>query len=218
MLNGMIVIAAAGLLGALLYFERTGDHRRVLPVKTALSCLFVLVALLQPRFLQGYVALLVIGLVFCLGGDVFLALPQKNAFLAGLVSFLLGHVFYTIGFFQLADMSLWAWVGVGWCVILGTAIYRWLHPHLGTMRLPVLLYIVVISAMVVGAVAVLRTGALAFSGRLLVFSGAVCFYFSDIFVARDRFLDNRFLNRLIGLPLYYLGQFLLAFSAGIATP
>ncbi|TFG38533.1 MAG: hypothetical protein E4H39_00070 [Syntrophobacterales bacterium] len=49
----------------------------------------------------------------------------------------------------------------------------------------------------------------------MIFVGALCFYFSDIFVARDRFFRKEFLNRLIGLPLYYLGQFLLAFSVGL---
>jgi hypothetical protein len=41
---------------------------------------------------------------------------------------------------------------------------------------------------------------------------AVSFYFSNVFVARDRFLKPEFLNRLIGLPLYYFGQFLLPFQ------
>jgi len=44
--------------------------------------------------------------------------------------------------------------------------------------------------------------------------GATCFYFSDLSVARDRFVQKGYINRLIGLPLYYLGQFLLAFSLG----
>jgi uncharacterized membrane protein YhhN len=52
------------------------------------------------------------------------------------------------------------------------------------------------------------------SGRFMVFSGAVAFYFSDVFVARDRFMKKEFLNRLVGLPLYYAGQFLIAFSLG----
>jgi hypothetical protein len=50
---------------------------------------------------------------------------------------------------------------------------------------------------------------------VIVFAGAVSFYFFDVFVARDRFLKSEFLNRLIGLPLYYFGQFLLAFSVGL---
>lgn len=49
----------------------------------------------------------------------------------------------------------------------------------------------------------------------MVFGGALLFYLSDIFVARDRFLKTSFLNRLVGLPIYYAGQFLLAFSVGL---
>jgi hypothetical protein len=44
------------------------------------------------------------------------------------------------------------------------------------------------------------------------FVGALGFYVSDVFVARQRFLKSEIVNRLIGLPLYYGGQFLLAFS------
>jgi hypothetical protein len=49
-----------------------------------------------------------------------------------------------------------------------------------------------------------------------VLSGAIVFYLSDIFVARDTFVRSEYSNRLIGLPLYYLGQFLFAFSIGMA--
>jgi hypothetical protein len=52
------------------------------------------------------------------------------------------------------------------------------------------------------------------SGRTLIFAGALCFYLSDLWVARDKFIKDEFQNRLIGLPFYYLGQFSLAFSAG----
>ncbi len=44
---------------------------------------------------------------------------------------------------------------------------------------------------------------------------ALSFYVSDVFVARDRFLKEEFINRLVGLPMYYAGQFLLAFSVGL---
>lgn len=71
--------------------------------------------------------------------------------------------------------------------------------------------------MVVGACTVLGDRWLTVSGKMMVFWGAVSFYFSDVFVARDRFLRPEFFNRLIGLPLYYCGQFLLAFSAGFLT-
>ena len=212
MLNAAIVIMAIMLLGALLYFERAREPGKVLPVKTVLSCLFILTALVQPHFLPRYYFYILIGLFFCLGGDVFLALQHEKAFLLGLVSFLLGHVFYVAAFFQIGTFSGWVWIGGVGCIALGVLIYRWLYPHLGDMKTPVLLYIVVISAMVVGAFSAIGAGRISLPGRLLVLFGALSFYFSDIFVARDRFLENQFFNRLVGLPLYYLGQFLLAFS------
>jgi len=38
------------------------------------------------------------------------------------------------------------------------------------------------------------------------------FYLSDLFVARNQFMKKAYINRLVGLPLYFIGQFLLAFS------
>jgi hypothetical protein len=45
--------------------------------------------------------------------------------------------------------------------------------------------------------------------------GAAVLRVRYIFVARDKFIANEFLNSLLGLPLYYCGQFLLAFSVGL---
>jgi uncharacterized membrane protein YhhN len=215
MLTVLIIILALILLGGLLYFEKQGNRKRVLPTKTLLSCLFIVTALVQPHPLPGYFYLLLVGLIFCLGGDVFLALPQEKMFLCGLVSFLLGHVFFVIAFFTIAHLHQWTWIGLGICLVLSGGIYYWLRSHLGSMHLPVLFYIIVITVMVVGAWSVIGDNLLALTGRVIVFVGAVSFYFSDVFVARDRFLRPEFLNLLIGLPLYYLGQFLLAFSIGL---
>ena len=215
MLNVAIALAAALLLSALLHFERARDTRGVLPVKTALSCLFILTAAVQPHPLQRYDVFVLIGLAFCLGGDVFLALPGERAFMPGLVCFLAGHLAYCAGFFQAGSLNEWVWIGAAFCVVLGGVIYRRPLPHLGTMKLAVLLYVIVISAMVLGAIAVAGSRQLPPAGRALALSGALFFYFSDIFVARDRFLEKQFFNRLVGLPMYYLGQFMLAFSVGL---
>ena len=100
-------------------------------------------------------------------------------------------------------------------VIISSVVFIWLRDHLGTMMLPVIVYIVVITVMLIGAWTVLGDAKLNLEGRVLVVIGAMSFYFSDLFVARDRFLKSDFSNRLIGLPTYYLGQFLLAFSVGL---
>ncbi len=214
MLNTVIIIAAAILLAGLLYFENNGNLKGKLPTKTILSCLFILAAVLQPRPLPGYFYIMLLGLVFCLGGDVFLALPQERMFLLGLVSFLLGHVCYVLGFFYVAELNPWTWVGGGAGLAISGLVFFWLRPHLGSMLGPVIAYIVVITVMVIGAFTVFGDAGLKLTGRVIVVFGAVSFYFSDLFVARDRFLKSEFTNRLIGLPLYYGGQFLLAFSIG----
>ncbi len=215
MLNTIILILAAVLMIALLYVEKLNNWKKKLPVKTSLSCIFILTAVVQPHPLPGFYGLILLGLVFCLGGDVFLALPQKKMFLLGLVSFLIGHVFYVFAFFKVAGLNGFAAIGTLLTIGVSAGVYKWLKPHLGTMKIPVIFYIVVISGMMCGAWAILGETDLARQGRLLVFIGALSFYVSDLFVARDRFLKDEFLNRLIGLPLYYAGQFMLAFSVGV---
>jgi uncharacterized membrane protein YhhN len=215
MSNVLIIILAVILLAGLLYFEKKGNQKGRLSTKTILSCLFICTALVQAHPIPGYYHILLLGLIFCLGGDVFLALPQDRMFLMGLVSFLLGHVFYVICFFYVADVSQWTWIGCLAASTVSALVFYRLRPHLGDMLIPVIAYIVVITVMVVGAWTVRSDAGLNYTGRLLVFVGAVSFYLSDLFVARDRFLKSEFANRLFGLPIYYSGQFLLAFSVGL---
>ena len=208
------IILACILMPILLYFESKEIPKGILPVKTVISLLFVMAALLQPRPVPSYFAWMLPGLLFCLGGDVFLALPQKKMFFPGLVSFLVGHVFYVICFFYTAPPTGWAIWGAIPVPIVSFLIFLRLKPHLGDMMIPVLAYIVVITIMVCGAFSLLLEPGLAFSGRSLAFCGALFFYISDLFVARDRFVKKESINRILGLPLYFGGQFLLAFSVG----
>jgi uncharacterized membrane protein YhhN len=215
MLNILIIVLAVILLAGLLVFEKNGNQKGKLPTKTILSGLFIFTALVQTHPSSVYFYLLLLGLIFCLGGDVFLALPQDRMFLMGLVSFLLGHVLYVVCFFYVADVGHWTGIGCLVGLLVSGPVFLWLRPHLGSMLIPVIAYVIVITVMVIGAWTVLGDTNLSFAGRLLVFIGAVSFYLSDLFVARDRFLKSEFTNRLIGLPMYYIGQFLLAFSIGL---
>ena len=215
MFNFLIILLAAGLLAGLLYCEKRGSLRAKLAVKTVLSSLFIFAVLVQPHRVFSYYLFLLIGLIFCLGGDIFLALPQEKMFTFGLFSFLLGHIFYVTGFFYVAQMNFWTVVGLALSLIISGGVFLWLRPHLGSFRIAVIFYIFVITFMVIGAWSVMGDAKLWLTGRITVFIGALSFYFSDVFVARNRFVKAEFRNRLIGLPLYYLGQFLLAFSVGL---
>ena len=215
MLNSAIIILAAAFLCGALYWENRGSVRGNLFHKTVTSVLFILTAVIQPHPFPGYYCWILGGLVFCLGGDVFLAIPGKKTFLAGLVSFLFGHVLYVAAFFEIISVGPWFWAGLPLVAAVSVFIYYWLYPYLERMRWPVLAYIVVISAMLTAAWAVLGLDTMPAAARLAIFVGALLFYVSDVFVARNRFIAPGAINRVIGLPLYYAGQFLLAFSVGM---
>jgi uncharacterized membrane protein YhhN len=211
----IIVLAAVLLLIVLLYCEKKQATRATLITKSTLSVMFVLAALLQSHPVPTFYYLILTGLIFCLMGDVFLALPQEKMFTMGLAAFLTGHVFYIISFLSLVGIAQWiSWPPLA-VIGISAAVLVWLWPRLDNMRLPVLFYVVVITVMVAGAWAVYRYSSCALNGPLLILAGAVLFYLSDLFVALDRFVKEGFINRLIGLPLYYIGQFMLAFSVGL---
>jgi uncharacterized membrane protein YhhN len=147
------------------------------------------------------------GLILGAIGDVCLLGQAKAYFIAGLVSFLLGHVAYVVAFSTLPSsvpQALMAAVVVT-AIILFVA--RWVFPHAPDMRVPIGIYMLVIAAMCVVAI-----GAGAAGAPWMIPVGAVMFTASDIAVVRDRFVAPGFVNRLWGLPLYYAAQLIIAWS------
>lgn len=190
---------------------RAGRRTLLYIAKPIASVGFVVVALGSGSLDQLYGRWILVGLVLSLIGDVFLMFEGPVRFRTGLVSFLLAHVAYA-GAFLGAGISVPWWLAAAVVALLAALVVtRWLLPHVeGDMRAPVLAYVVVISVMVSLAVGVSGAGR-----TQLVAAGAGLFYLSDLFVARDRFVVPSFSNTLIGLPLYYGGQILLALSAGM---
>ncbi len=78
-------------------------------------------------------------------------------------------------------------------------------------RAPVLCYVLAISAMVAFSFGAVDVDARSF----LLPAGALAFYCSDIFVARERFVVRSPWNARLGLPLYYGAQ--LAIVAGASA-
>jgi uncharacterized membrane protein YhhN len=126
------------------------------------------------------------------------------------VAFLLGHVCYTIAF-AVRGLDP-ATVAVALVAVLAASLFalRRLLPHLPPrMRTPVLAYVVVISVMLVCA-----AGTVGRAGNPAIFAGAFAFYLSDLAVARERFVEKSFTNKLWGLPLYFGAQLVLASTVG----
>ena len=211
-MHAVIVIGALSLLVGLLIFVKKEATKGILLTKPALSALFVIVALSGPSANPTYFGFILGGLLFCVAGDVLLIFPAQQLFLAGLISFLAGHVLYSIAFFMMASPGTLTWIITALCLLISGAVFFWLRPYLGRMLVPVIVYMAVITVMVIGATSLASNEQLGFTGRALVFCGAILFYFSDVFVARHRFVKKQYFNRLAGLPIYYAGQFMIAYS------
>lgn len=169
--------------------------------KTLASLGFLTVGWLAGLLAQGNVGICIFaGLVFGAIGDVLLLSDDKRWFLAGLVSFLLNHVLYCVAFVLLGVHGFTTLIaGVG-LVLFAGGVWGWLGPHTGSLRIPVLAYITVITTMVA-----LAAGTLADRGPLLPIA-AVLFFASDLAVARHRFVKPGPENKIVGLPLYYAAQ------------
>jgi uncharacterized membrane protein YhhN len=211
----LIFVAAFGLLILLLTAEKRDSLIGKLIFKPLLSALFITVALLQPRPEAAFAAWVLAGLSLSWVGDVLLIFKSRATFMAGLVAFLLGHVCYVAAFYGLGHWGIWSAGALVILAAVGLLVFNWLRPGLDGMRVPVAAYIIVISAMVAGALAVGAAPDVPVAGRWIIPAGAIAFYLSDLCVARDQFMARAFINRWIGLPLYYLGQFLLALSIGM---
>ena len=205
------VVSCLAALGLLLFAEGTGQKRLKYVAKPAASAAFVALALIHlsnSRACTPYATWIIIGLVFGGLGDLCLMLPGKKWFLAGMAAFAIGHGAYVAAFDRLLPWATWWSVASIAPLLAGAVAFAWLYPHLGSMRWPVTGYVVIIVSMAVGAVAGAATGPVG----LVAGSGAAAFFISDLTVARDRFIEKRFVNRLLGLPLYYGGQLLIASS------
>ncbi len=197
-------------VGAMLLDFRTGHSNTGAFFKMAASTGFIAMGIASGGFQSPYGWLILLGLFFSWWGDYFLLSGTDRIFLLGLISFFLAHVVYAAAFvWQGVHLRATALSFLGLCVP-AAIIVIWLWPRLGEMRAPVLAYVAVITLMVA-----LASGMSWRWGMWVALLGALAFYVSDIFVARDRFVAPGAVNGLVGLPLYYAGQLLLAWSAGM---
>ncbi|MCU0977319.1 MAG: lysoplasmalogenase [Steroidobacteraceae bacterium] len=210
----MVPVLAAVTLGLLLWLgERAGNRRAKWAFKPATSALFLLAAFLRdPQ--QPYDWLVVAALLLSAVGDVALIPASRRWFLAGLVAFLLGHVAYVLAFWSRPEPWTFRPLALAAIAAASLGTYVWLRPYLGSLRRPVVAYMMVITLMLAAAGSLGPPGWTAATAQIAL--AATLFYVSDITVARARFVPGTgFANRAVGLPLYYTAQFLFAYSVGM---
>ncbi len=214
----LVALSAAAAASAALALRGhyAGPSRTLVYVFKPLTTLLILAIALRPASAATghYAGAVAFGLVFSLAGDVFLMLP-RDRFREGLASFLAAHVCYIAAFTSgtgfVADPVPTVTFGA-----LGLLLLRLLWPGVsGRLRIPVVLYVVVILTMAVQATGrVLRIHDVS---SLLAAAGAALFVVSDALLAWDRFRISFRSSRAAVLSTYFLAQWLIALSVQAGT-
>ena len=206
----MVILTLLALFSASLHIraEYYGPQYHIYLFKP-LTMVFILLIAVQAGKPDTalYKYAIIAGLICSLAGDVFLMLPSDR-FVAGLVSFLIAHLFY------IAAFTSGRGFGFSWrllpCVIYGIVIFSILSPSLGKMKLPVLVYMMVILVMAWQAWE--RWSQTGQSATLLAFLGAVLFLISDSALAINRFREGYKSAQALILSTYFAAQWLIALS------
>jgi uncharacterized membrane protein YhhN len=173
--------------------------------------LALLAWLWQSSALGGPLLWFGLGIVFSLAGDVFLMLPY-DLFIAGLVSFLLAHLAYVVGFNSTPPTwSIGHLILALLLAIVFWQLYRRLAAGLGAkgrskLKIPVFIYASVITLMVFSAGANFTRPGWETLPALLTSLGAALFFASDSMLAWDRFVAPLSHARLKVMTTYHLGQ------------
>lgn len=180
----------------------------------------LLVWLWQAGGFSGGLIWFTIGVVFSMAGDVFLMLP-KERFIAGLLSFMLAHIAYLVGFTTLAPpINAASLLLALLVVIVGIQVYLRIAQGLegagkNKLKIPVLSYSAIISLMLLSALMTLvREDEQWLAGpALAASSGALLFYLSDTLLAWNKFVAPISHGRLRVRITYHLGQALIVLGA-----
>ncbi|MBK8953186.1 MAG: lysoplasmalogenase [Chitinophagaceae bacterium] len=180
-----LVTLAADILGAEVNNEAIQFATK--PLLMPLLALLFLSAMRGKKCRLSFLVLL--ALFFSWLGDVLLMFQGKQSvfFLSGLSAFLLAHVVYIIFFhkIRIAESVMSRW----WILLMVAAYYTgliiWFSPYLGEMKLPVRIYGLVISFMLMMALHMLYLSNK--KAGVLFVTGAVLFVISDSILAINKF-------------------------------
>lgn len=167
-----------------------------------------LAALVLSRRRDRYAGAVALGLALSAIGDFLLERP--GGFIAGLLAFLAAHLAYATAFL-FEEKRLRAGRAVpfaAWLIAAGL----WLRPGLGSLALPVAVYMLAIGTMMWRAAARLD-GARTRPGVRIALTGAILFGLSDTVLAVDRFHARLPYAGGVIMALYWAGQAAIACSA-----
>lgn len=158
----------------------------------------------------------VLAIIFSCAGDTLLMFQEKDGsfFMFGLGAFLVAHIFYILAYrqHQSSDTSneLQGLQKIRYAfpiILSGTGLVVILYSRLGEMKIPVLIYAIVLTGMVLAAL--FRFGKTSSSSFALVFGGAILFMISDSLIAINKFLEPLPMAGIWIMVTYIVAQYLI---------
>jgi uncharacterized membrane protein YhhN len=177
-----------------------------------LTTIFIITALAVygNRRMPRYYATLLVALVACLLGDIFLL--KDDYFVHGLVAFLIGHLLFCYAFVSLGGIKFYLTPLIV-LLTVSVSFYLYLLPALGSFAVPVAIYNIVIVLMAWQGVTLFIRNRNLLTGCIAI--AALMFMLSDSIIAIDKFVMPFAWSSTIILPLYWLSISMLSYS-GIA--
>ena len=157
---------------------------------------------------RRYKIAIIAGLIFSMIGDVLLSLPV-DAFMIGLISFLIAQMIYTYAFRAGRPLRI-KFIAILPFLIYGVTIFVILLPGLNGMAGPVAAYILVIMIMAWQAWDQWEDKRTRWA--LLAFIGALLFVISDTLLAVNKFGEPFAAARVLTLTTYFSAQWLISNS------
>jgi uncharacterized membrane protein YhhN len=155
-----------------------------------------------------YDRLLIAGLFFSWAGDV--VLEFSGYFIPGLGCFLLAHIMYLTLFFITPGKNVIfrnRWYFLIPVLLSGVLLTGYLYNDLGAMRIPVIVYSIVILTMLTGAIN--RLEKVNRMSYYLVLTGAILFVISDSAIAINKFSNHFESSGIVVMTTYILAQYLI---------
>lgn len=153
--------------------------------------------------------LTITALIFALLGDVLLMFAELSPhfFSAGLVAFLLAHLYYVLVFFKHRNGDRSPLVFIVILLIYALVLFYFLKDGLGVMLFPVIIYMSIILTMATAAY--LRKNKVNSMSYRLVFTGAIFFMISDSILALNRFYESIPWSNISIMITYAIAQYLI---------
>lgn len=210
------IILYLAVLAADLFAVYTNNETLRYITKPLLMPLLIVLFIFQTTgFNSSLKKWIVLALAFSWAGDVLLIFESTNGnfFIFGLVAFLIGHIFYILFFENVIRKeglrkNYWWFLPV---IVYYIALIYFLSPKLGDMRLPVRIYGIVISYMLIQA---LQTGRIKhMAAATLMIGGAVLFITSDSILAINKFYESFGYAGIAIMLTYGIAQLLIILGA-----